>query len=78
MLNVWGPVGGMEAIPFPLLPWRYPRHVLYELLRNLDNFWQRAPFHLLRARAGATSLILASTRETQELFLESVWAAPQP
>ena len=70
LLNIWGPVGGMESIPFSLLPWRHPRQLCYEVLRNMDNFWQRAPFHLLRARASATSLILASTRETVELFRE--------
>ena len=68
VLNIWGPVGGMESIPLSLLPWRHPRQLLYEFLRNMDNFWQRAPFHLLRARAGATSLILASTKETVDLF----------
>jgi glycosyltransferase involved in cell wall biosynthesis len=65
---LWGPIGGIESIPFSLLPWHHLRSLTYELLRNANNLLQAAPFHVLPKRASATTLILVSTREMQQTF----------
>ena len=65
---VWGPIGGIESIPYRLLPWRHLRSLIYEVLRNANNLLQAAPFHVLPRRARATTLILVSTREMQRTF----------
>jgi glycosyltransferase involved in cell wall biosynthesis len=65
---IWGPVGGIESIPAPLLPWRHPVSLAHEVLRNLHNVLQATPFHVLPRRARATTLILATTREMQRAF----------
>ena len=65
---IWGPVGGIESIPFALLPWHHPASLWHEVLRNANNLLQAAPFHVLPRRARATTLILVSTREMQEAF----------
>ena len=65
---LWGPIGGIESIPFGLLPWHHLRSLIYEVLRNANNLLQAAPFHVLPKRARATTLILVSTREMQQTF----------
>jgi glycosyltransferase involved in cell wall biosynthesis len=73
--TIWGPVGGMEAIPWPLLPWARPADLLPELARNSSNFWQIHTGALVR-KARAATVVLASTRETQARFLEAGIEAP--
>ncbi len=63
--TVWGPVTGIARTPSDLLPWRWPRELLHELLRNASNFRTRA--RLYRA-AGFCSAILVSTEETRSAF----------
>ena len=62
---IWGPIGGIESIPAGLLPWRHPRSLIREVLRNTSNQLQAAPAYLLPKRARATTLVLASTPEMQ-------------
>lgn len=66
--TVWGPIGGIESIPRPLLPWKHPASLVYELFRNLNNLAQATPIYVLPKRAAATTLILASTREMKQAF----------
>ena len=66
--SVWGPVGGIESVPLGLLPWRHPPSLLREFARNADNFFQIATLNVLRRRARNSSLVIASTREMQEVF----------
>ncbi|HXP60530.1 MAG TPA: glycosyltransferase [Dongiaceae bacterium] len=65
---IWGPVGGIESIPAALLPWRHPGSLFRELLRNASNALQALPWHPLRRRARATTLLLASTPGMQQAF----------
>src|SRR4051812_27782952 len=65
---VWGPVGGITSIPAALLPWRHFKSVMHELLRDASNVIQSAPFFSLPQRAGASAVLLASTREMQSRF----------
>jgi glycosyltransferase involved in cell wall biosynthesis len=65
---IWGPVGGIESIPWPLLPWRHPASLVREGLRNLSNTIQATPMHVLPGRGLATTLLLASTAEMQRAF----------
>jgi glycosyltransferase involved in cell wall biosynthesis len=66
--SIWGPIGGIESIPAGLLPWRYPRALASEILRNFDNFLQVATMGVLQTRARSSDLVLVSTREMQETF----------
>ena len=68
--TVWGPVGGIESIPWPLLPWKHPASLFPEMLRNLNNLIQAAPFHVLPKRAQTTAVTLVSTREMERTFLQ--------
>jgi glycosyltransferase involved in cell wall biosynthesis len=65
---IWGPIGGIESIPAGLLPWGHPGSLVREALRNASNFLQAAPWHPLRRRARAATLVLASTPEMQKTF----------
>ena len=65
---IWGPIGGIESIPRSLLPWRHPRSLVHEIARNIHNFLQTTPFHVLPSRARATTRILVSTFEMQRTF----------
>ena len=67
--TVWGPVGGIESIPLRLLPWKHPSSLIPEVLRNLNNFIQAAPFHVLPKRAQTTTVTLVSTEEMEQTFL---------
>jgi len=62
---IWGPVGGVEATPWNLLPWRHPLSLPYEAVRNAgiarrkhypDGHWFRY------------ARVLSSTGETQQFF----------
>jgi glycosyltransferase involved in cell wall biosynthesis len=66
--SIWGPIGGIESIPPTLLPWRHPRSLLPELVRNANNFLQTMPFHILPKRAAATTCVLVSTAQTMQSF----------
>jgi glycosyltransferase involved in cell wall biosynthesis len=66
--TVWGPIGGIESIPIQLLPWHHPVSLAYEGLRSFNNLLQATPFHVLPKRARATTLILASTYQMQQVF----------
>jgi glycosyltransferase involved in cell wall biosynthesis len=68
--SVWGPVGGIESIPLALLPWKHPASLFPEILRNLNNLIQAAPFHVLPKRAHSTAVTLVSTREMEQTFLQ--------
>jgi glycosyltransferase involved in cell wall biosynthesis len=59
---VWGPVGGMEAPPAGLLPWRHPAALVAELVRLWHNAWQQKTGMLLR-RARQAAHLCASTHE---------------
>ncbi len=72
---VWGPIGGIEAIPRALLPWRHPRSLLVEMSRNANNLWQTTPFHVLPKRAEISTLILVSTPEMQRTFAKLGFSA---
>jgi len=72
---IWGPVGGMESVPLRLMPLDNPLALVAELTRNLSNAIQSVPFHVLPRRAADSSIVLVSTRETQQVF-EAVGAHP--
>ena len=72
---IWGPVGGMESVPVRLMPIDNPFALLAELARNLSNAMQAVPFHVLPRRASDSTVVLVSTRETQQAF-EAVGAHP--
>ncbi len=63
---IWGPVGGIESIPTPLLPWGHPASFIEEVLRNFSNLIQAAPYNDLPKRAAASDIVLVSTKEMQE------------
>jgi glycosyltransferase involved in cell wall biosynthesis len=63
---IWGPVGGMESIPMPLLPWNHPVFFVVEVFRNLNNLIQAAPNNDLAKRAAASDTVLVSTVEMQK------------
>jgi glycosyltransferase involved in cell wall biosynthesis len=65
---VWGPIGGMESIPWALLPWKHPGSLFYELFRNFGNVIQATAFNVLSARAADTAVVLVANRETQDTF----------
>ena len=62
---IWGPVGGMEPMPFDVIPWSQPKTAIFEVARNLGNYLSRP--HLKRG-GKKSALVLASTRETQVAF----------
>ena len=68
--TVWGPVGGIESIPLPLLPWKQPASLFPEMLRNLNNAIQAAALSALPRRARMTDVTLVSTREMEQTFLQ--------
>lgn len=66
--TVWGPVGGIESLPWRLFPWSHPSALFSELVRNLNNLVQATPFHVLPKRAELTTVTLVSTLEMKEAF----------
>ncbi len=65
---LWGPVGGYEQTPWNLMPWRYPRYLVYEALRNIANFLVGKCSNWKKILNGY-SKVLVSTHETQA-FIE--------
>ena len=63
---IWGPVGGIESIPTPLLPWGHPVSLIEEVLRNISNVIQTSPYNDLPKRAADSDCVLVSTSEMQE------------
>jgi len=64
--SLWGPIGGVECVPWGLLPWRHLPSLGRETLRNLINGAQTAPGSALGRRAAQVTSVLASTREMQQ------------
>jgi glycosyltransferase involved in cell wall biosynthesis len=62
---IWGPVGGLEPMPFDVIPWNQPKTAIFEVARNLGNHLARS--HLQRG-ARQSALVLSSTQETQDAF----------
>lgn len=67
--SVWGPIGGIESVPWRLLPWRHPAALVAEIKRNLHNLLQSGPFQVMPRRARASTVILACTPEMQAAFV---------
>lgn len=65
--TLWGPVGGVEAIPWRLLPWRFFRHLPHEISRNLANTYQIATTR--ENSIAGYGRILASTKETERFLI---------
>jgi glycosyltransferase involved in cell wall biosynthesis len=63
---IWGPVGGIESVPTPLLPWGHPASLIAEIFRNLSNMIQAGPYLNLPKRAAASDKILVPTIEMQQ------------
>jgi glycosyltransferase involved in cell wall biosynthesis len=63
--SIWGPIGGAESIPGPLLPRDHPTSLIAESARNFSNVLQTSRYSMLAQRARDTSLILATTMEMQ-------------
>lgn len=74
--SVWGPIGGIESVPWNLLPWGQPASLLAEIKRNLHNLLQAGPFQVMPRRARASTVILACTPEMQAAFARHHVAAP--
>jgi glycosyltransferase involved in cell wall biosynthesis len=64
---IWGPVGGFEPMPSAFLPWRHPRELAEELVRNANTEWQ-VRSGCLRRRAEGITRVIASTPESQNIF----------
>ena len=65
---LWGPIGGIEDLPWRMLSARYPGPFISEILRNLSNGFQSSMFSGLKQRAGKCAGVIASTKETQSCF----------
>lgn len=74
--SIWGPVGGIESVPWLLLPWTHPSSLYGEIKRNLHNLLQSAPLQVLPRRAKASTVVLASTPEMQAAFQSHGFSVP--
>src|SRR5690606_29407639 len=63
--TLWGPIGGLESVPWRLMPTRSATGLVFELARNFNNAIQRLLNHRIAQRARASTKVLVSTRETQ-------------
>jgi glycosyltransferase involved in cell wall biosynthesis len=63
--SLWGPIGGVECIPWGLLPWRHPASLWRESFRNIVNRGQTTSWSALGRRAAQVTRTLASTLEMQ-------------
>src|SRR5579883_1006065 len=66
--TIWGQVGGILSMPLPLLPWKHPKPLAFELSRMVNNFFQSFPFKFLLKRARKSTVTIASTKEMQQVF----------
>lgn len=73
---IWGPIGGIESVPWLLLPWTHPVSLFSEVKRNLHNLLQAAPLQVLPKRAKASTIVLASTPEMQVAFRSHGFRVP--
>jgi glycosyltransferase involved in cell wall biosynthesis len=62
---IWGPVGGVEATPWNLMPWSHPLSLLYEVARNTGI--ARRKFFPVKQWA-RYARVLAATDETHKFF----------
>lgn len=74
--SIWGPIGGIESVPWLLLPWAHPRSLFGEIKRNLHNLLQSAPLQVLPRRAATSTVVLASTPEMQVAFRSHGFRVP--
>jgi glycosyltransferase involved in cell wall biosynthesis len=65
---VWGPIGGIESIPLPLLPWSHPISLVEEGFRNITNLLAATRFRNLPNRGAASNKVLVTTHEMQATF----------
>ena len=63
--SLWGPVGGIENLPWRMLTPRYPGEWIGEAARNLANTFQTSRFSTLACRARQCQHVVASTLEMQ-------------
>lgn len=66
--SLWGPVGGAESIPTPLLPWKHASSLARESFRNLINVAQTRAGSSLQKRCRDVTRTLASTPEMQRVI----------
>jgi glycosyltransferase involved in cell wall biosynthesis len=62
---IWGPVGGVEATPWNLLPWRHPLSLPYEAVRNAGIARRK---HFPDGHWFRYARVLSSTGETRQFF----------
>jgi glycosyltransferase involved in cell wall biosynthesis len=62
---VWGPVGGVEATPWNLMPWTHPLSFPYEAARNIGITRRK---HFPEEHWYRYARVLAATKETRKIF----------
>jgi len=62
---VWGPVGGVEATPWNLMPWHHPLSLPYEAARNAGIAQRK---HFPDKQWSRYARVLAATGEAQQFF----------
>jgi glycosyltransferase involved in cell wall biosynthesis len=62
---IWGPVGGVEATPWNLMPWSYPTSLPYEVARNVGILRRK---HFPESEWKSYARVLTSTHETHDFF----------
>ncbi len=66
--SLWGPVGGVECVPWGLLPWRHPASLWRESFRNVVNRAQTVGWSALGRHAALVTHTLASTPGMQRVL----------
>lgn len=61
--SIWGPVGGVETVPWRLLPWKHPLPLIQETVRNWHNRLHATASPAFTRRLRQSTLVLASTHE---------------
>jgi len=62
---IWGPVGGVEATPWNLMPWNHPLSLAYEAARNAGIARRK---HFPDKQWSRYARVLAATGETRQFF----------
>lgn len=62
---IWGPVGGVEATPWNLMPWNHPLSFTYEATRNVGITRRK---HFPDDQWSRYARVLAATGETRQFF----------